>query len=176
MRARKLRNNILQEYKTARSRRRMAKLYTIVLNSTQGTIEGDIRNVAFSFDWNQIPDKDYIIRMQFVTALFTTTNTYALNILTDIGQLNTLVAKSPGATASSQALYRYLGTARYSGTGANNWLWADAALNVPSMIRGRPRNNIFNVYLTNNDATNSPYSSTNLPANYTLILCLEEMD
>lgn len=154
----------------------MGKLYTIILNSSQGTLVGDIRTVTYSFDWSQIPDKNYMVRMQFVTALFTTTNTYAVNILTDMGQLNTLVASSPGGTTSSAAVYRYLGTARYSGTGPNNWLWSDATFNVPSMLHGRPRSNIFNVFLTNNDATNSLYASTNLPGTYTLVLSLEEMD
>jgi hypothetical protein len=153
----------------------MGKVYNVVLNSSQGTTVGDNRTVSFSYDWSRLPEKRYKLTFMFMTSLFTTTNVNVCNIYMDLGQANTFFAGNSTGTLPTGG-YNYLGMTRYSGTGANNWLFADENFNVPHYLPNRPTANQFTVFLTNNDANRSAYTATSYPGNYTLTLCFEELD
>ncbi len=153
----------------------MGKIYNVVLNSGQGTVLTDSRTVSFSYDWSRLPEKRYKLTFMFMTSLFTTTNVNVCNIYVDLGQSNTLFA-SPTTGSVTTSGYNYLGACRYSGTGANQWLFADENFNVPHYLRNRPTANQFTVYLLNNDSARSFYSATTYPGNFTLTLSFEELD
>lgn len=153
----------------------MGKTYNVVLNSAQGTVGADIRTVIFSYDWSRFPETRYKLSFMFMTSLFTTTNVNVCNIYTDLGQTNTFFAGNSTGTVATSG-YNYLGMTRYSGTGANNWLFADENFNAPHYLSNRPTANQFTVFLLNNDANRTAYSATTYPGNYTLTLCFEELD
>lgn len=153
----------------------MGKVYNIVLNSGQGTVLTDARSVTFSYDWSRLPEKRYKMTFMFITSLFTTTNVNVCNIFVDLGQTNTFFAGNSTGTMVSSG-YNYLGATRYSGTGANNWLFADENFNAPHFLPNRPTANQFTVFLLNNDANRTAYTATTIPGNYTLTLCFEELD
>jgi hypothetical protein len=165
----------------------MGKIYTIVLNSAQGTLQPytdigtnttttDIRSVGYFYDWSLLPEKRYKLNFTFITSGHTSTWTNVLNIFSDFAQLNTRFA-TPQYTAGNSSLnYSFLGLSRTTLIGVNSYLFADENLNGSLYLNGRPTNNNFVVYLLNNDANKSPYSSTLLFGNYTLSLSFEELD
>lgn len=153
----------------------MGKIYNVILNSGQGTVSTDARTVSFSYDWSRLPEKRYKLTFMFMTSLFTTTNVNVCNIHADLGQTNTFFAGSSSGGILPSG-YNYLGSCRYSGTGATQWLFADENFNPPHYLQSRPTNNQFTVSLLNNDAARSLYSATTYPGNYTLTLCFEELD
>ena len=152
----------------------MGKIYNIVLNSAYGSTNVDIRNVSYFYDWSRLEQGRYKLTFTFATAVFTTTNANVLNIFTDLCQTNTFFAGNPNSSQSYG--FQYLGMARASATGANNYLYAPNNFNGEMYLNSRPSNNLFSILLLNNDANKSGYSSTTLPGNYSLILTLELLD
>ena len=165
----------------------MGKIYTIVLNSSQGSNQSytdittnitttDIRSVGYFFDWTLIPDKRYKLNFNFITSSHTSTWANALNIFTDMCQLNTRFAQPMNSDGNNRLNYSYLGTSRVNVIGASSYLWADENFNGTLYLDGRPTNNNFVIYLLNNDSNKTPYSSTTLPGQYSLTLSFEEID
>ena len=106
----------------------MGKIYNIVLNSGYGTTNGDIRNITFYYDWGRMEEGRYKLSFTFITSSFTTTNVNVCNIFTDLCQTNTFFAGNPNSSQSYG--FQYLGMARASATGANNYLYAPNNLMV----------------------------------------------
>ncbi len=156
----------------------MGKIYNIVLNSSYGTTNGDIRNITFFYDWNRFEEGRYKLNFTFITSTFTTTNVSVCNIFTDLCQTNCFFALNPSNTnsISNSYNYQYLGMAISTGLGTNQNLYTPANLNGEIYLETRPYNNLFSVLLLNNDTGKTGYSSTNLPGNYTINLCFEKLD
>ncbi len=155
----------------------MGKIYNIVLNSGFGTQSGDIRTVNFYYDWSRLEQGRYKLTFTFITGQFTTTNTTVMNIYTDLCQTNTFFASNPnGVSDGSSYAYQYLGMARASATGANSYVYAPNNFNGEIFLNQRPSNNLFTIYLANNDNNKTAYSSTTLMGNYSLVLTLELLD
>ena len=154
----------------------MGKIYNIVLNTAFGTQVTDVRTMNFFYDWSRLEQGRYKLTFQFVSSILTTTNVSVLNIYTDLAQTNTFFACNPDGTRNDTYAYQYLGMARASGTGTNNYLYAPNNFNGEIYLNQRPSNNLFTVLLLNNDSTRSGYSSTTLPGNYSLVLNLELLD
>ena len=155
----------------------MGKIYNIVLNSGYGTTNGDVRNITFFYDLNRLENCRYKLNFTFLTSTFTTTNTTVCNIFTDLCQTNCFFATNPNNTNlySTSYNYQYLGLALPTGLGVSQNLYAPANLNGEIILETRPMNNLFSIYLLNNDTGKTAYSSTSLPSTYTLNICLEEI-
>ncbi len=154
----------------------MGKIYNIVLNSGFGTVGTDIRTTNFFYDWSRLEQGRYKLTFTFVSGQFTTTNTTVLNIYTDLCQTNTFFASNPNGTRNDTYAYQYLGMARASATGASSYVYAPNNFNGEIFLNQRPSNNLFTIYLANNDIDKSAYSSTTLMGNYSLVLTLELLD
>lgn len=154
----------------------MGKIYNIVLNSGYGTANVDIRNVSFFYDWSRFEEGRYKLNITFITSTFTTTNATVCNIFTDLCQTNTFFASNPNSTQYNSLSYQYLGMAIPTGFGASQNLYTPANLNGEIYLETRPYNNLFSVFLLNNDTGKTAFSSGGLPGNYTLNLCFEKIE
>jgi hypothetical protein len=144
--------------------------YTIVLESTSGA--GTLNNKQFYVDWGRLPTASYKVSFTMNCAVGTTVNTYVANLFLDIGQNQNLIMASSGSTVARTG---FLGLLQWSGTGANNNLYADTSTNQPVYIKNRPQNNFFYVEIHQNA---DPYT-TNVPnavlGQYTLVLTFEQI-
>ena len=142
--------------------------YTIVLESSSGS--GSLNSKVFYVDWGRLPTASYKVSFTMNCALGTTVNTYVANIFCDLGQGQNLIMAS---SSSSTPRTGFLGLLQWSGTGANNNLYADTSTNQPIYIKNRPMNNTVNVEIHQNA---DPYF-TNVPnavlGQYTLVLTFE---
>ncbi len=155
----------------------MGKIYNIVLNSAFGTVNTDIRNVSFFYDWSRIEHGRYKLTFTFITSNATLLNGTVLNIYTDLCQTNTFFASNPnGISDGSSYGYQYLGMARASATGTNTYLYSPNNFNGEIYLNQRPQNNVFSILLLNNDVNKTAYTSTTIPANFSLVLSLELLD
>lgn len=147
----------------------MGKSYTIVFNSFNSG--NTVINELYNYDWGQLPNKPYKITFSFVATVDTLVNSTIAVIYMDLNQQCSMVA--PGSASFSGLKNNYLGTLLYSGTGANNYLYADTHTNPAIYINGRPtNNNIFIEIHTNNIGGMNNYAPTNFE--YILTLNLEE--
>lgn len=164
----------------------MGKIYTIVLNSSQGTAQPytdsagttttDIRSIGYFYDWTLLPDKRYKLNFCFSSNLHTSTLTYCINLFSDFAQLNTRFASPPYSAGNPRLNYSFLGLVRPTVIGSNSYLWSDENLNGTIYLDGRPTSNNFVLYILNNDANKTAYTSTTLPSAYSLVLSFEELD
>ncbi len=155
----------------------MGKIYNIVLNSAFGTVNTDIRNVSFYYDWSRLEHGRYKLTFTFITAYTTLSNVNVLNIYTDLCQTNTFFASNPnGISDGSSYGYQYLGMARPSATGANTYLYSPNNFNGEIYLNQRPQNNVFSILLLNNDINKTAYTASPLFGNYSLVLTLELLD
>ena len=116
----------------------MGKIYTIVLNSTQGTNQTytdatgtsttDIRSVGYFYDWSLLPEKRYKLNFSFCTNSHTSSWVNCINIFSDFAQLNTRFASPPYSAGNPRLNYSFLGIARPTLIGSS----IDAANAVPS--------------------------------------------
>ena len=143
----------------------MKKIYNVVFQSaipTQTTI-GEI----FTYDFGQMDEGAYKVSFCFMSAIATLVNTSVANIFVDLGQ-DVQIATVSG----NQFRSNYLGMLRYSGTGANNHLFAGLNDNPPVYLMNRPRNNRVFVQIHNNSGSfETNYSPA--PGAYTLCMSFE---
>ena len=144
----------------------MGRIYSVVFNSdvaTATTSSGEI----FYYDWGQLPQGQYKVSFSFVSGVATLTNIYCANLFVDLGQ-------DAGIISANGQVYKsgYLGSLRYSGTGANQYLYSSVNDYPALYLMNRPFNK--KVYIEvlsnlNNQVTN--YSPA--PSSYTLCLSFE---
>jgi hypothetical protein len=151
----------------------MGRKWNFVLNSAVGQ-EGATAGIDESFfiDWSRIPDKPYNLTFAFACAGSTITITSLVNIFVDLGQQSQMAVSSADSGVCGRV--GYLGKLNYSSGGVNQNLRAAVTDNPPLYLESRPVNNIVKVELFRNDGTGNFYSP--LVVNYTLQLCLEEID
>lgn len=154
----------------------MGKIYNIVLNSSYGTASPDIRQVNYFYDWNILEQGRYKLTFSFIASQFTTTNTTVCNVFTDLCQTNTFFASNPNSTQYNSLGYQYLGMLRPTFTGTNQYIYSPNNFNGEIYLNQRPQNNLFTIYLLNNDTDKTAYSSGTLPGNYSLVLTLELLE
>lgn len=144
--------------------------YTVVLESSSGS--GSLNNKSYYVDWGRIPDGKYKVSFVMNCALGTTVNTYVANLFCDLGQGQNLImpSSSNGPTRGG-----FLGLLQWSGTGANNNLYADTSTNAPIYLSSRPQNNNVVIEIHQNAET----YTTNVPnavlGQYTLVLTFERV-
>ena len=146
----------------------MGKSYTIVFNSFNSPHA--VVNEQYTYDWGQLPNKPYKVTFSFVGTVDTLVNTSLAVIYMDLNQQCSMVAVHNSVSGLKN---NYLGTLVYSGTGANNYLYADTHTNPPIYINGRPTNNNILIEIHANYAGGmTNYAPTNFE--YVLTLNLEE--
>jgi len=147
----------------------MGRIFTVVFNSDIATATTSVSEI-FYYDWGQLPQGEYKVSFSFVSGIATLTNVYCANIFVDLGQ-DVSLATSNGKVIRSG----YLGSLRYSSTGASSTLFASVNDNPPLYLMNRPSNNMVLIQvLSNSSTTGTDYSP--VPASYTLCLSLELMD
>jgi len=143
----------------------MKKIYNVVLQSAipSQTTVGEI----FYYDWGQMPEGEYKVSFSFISAIATLVNTTVANIFVDLGQDTNIVSAT-----GQQYRSGYLGMLRYSGTGANNSLFAGLNDNPPSYLMNKPKNNrVFVQIIANTGTFETNYSVA--PGAYTLCMSFE---
>jgi hypothetical protein len=146
----------------------MGKSYTIVFNSiiAPNSVIGEV----FNYDWGQLPNKPYKVTFSLVSTIDTLVNSTIAVIYMDLGQQSSMVASLNGTTGAKNGI---LGCLLPSGTGANNFLYANIHTNPAVYLNGRPTNNtVFIEIHTNASGGMTNYSPT--AWEYILTLNLEE--
>jgi len=114
-----------------------------------------------------VPNKVSISLVSTIDALVNTTIPV---IYLDLNQRPAIMASPSGGNGLKNKI---LGCLRYSGTGANNYLYADTTTNPPMYIQGRPTNNNILIEIHTNQAGGmTNYSPT--AWEYVMTLNLEE--
>ena len=149
----------------------MGKSYTIVFSSIicPNSVIGEV----FYYDWGQLPNVPYKVTFTLVSTIDTLVNTTIPVVYMDLSQQCGIMASASGAPTGLKN--NYVGCLRYSGTGANNYLYADTTTNPPIYLNGRPVNN--NVLIeshTNQAGGIANYSPT--AWEYVMTLNLETFD
>ena len=148
----------------------MGKIYNVILESNVGTGAGNYGRTYY-IDWSILPQGAYKVSFNFNSAVVITVNNIIANIFCDLGQgQNTIIAN--GQTGS---VYRqnYLGTLYWTGTGANNALYAHITSNPPIYLTQRPMNNtVFIEIHTNSAPFETNYAAPDV-GQYTMVLSFE---
>ena len=148
----------------------MPKSYTIVFNST--IAPNSVVNEKFIYDWGQLPNVPYKATFTFISTIDTLVNTAIPVIYIDLSQQCGIIATIDGTTGLKN---NFLGCLRYSGTGANNYLYADIHSNTPIYLNGRPANNNVTIEIHTNAAGGmTNYSPT--AWEYVMTLNLETLE
>ena len=142
-------------------------IYNVVLQAAIGA--GGAASEQFFYDWSQLEDVPYKVSFSLVSTIDALVNTSIAVIYLDLNQQPAIMASSGGNGLKNN----YLGCLMYSGTGANNYLYADTTTNPPIYLNGRPpNNNVFVEIHTNQAGGMTNYSPT--AWEYILTLNLEE--
>lgn len=145
--------------------------YTVVLESSSSAV-GGLNSKQFFVDWGRLPSAPYKVSFTMNCAVGTTVNTYVANIFCDLGQGQNMIMASSGSSVPRTG---FLGLLQWSGTGANNNLFADTSTNQPIYLKNRPMNNNITIDIHQNA---DPFF-TNVPnavlGAYTLVLTFERM-
>jgi len=148
----------------------MPKSYTIVFNSI--IAPNSVIGETFNYDWGQLPNGPYKVTFSFVSTIDTLVNTTIPIVYIDLCQQCSIMASPTGGNGLKN---NYLGCLQYSGTGANNYLYANTNTNPPIYINGRPNNNNVCVEIhTNQSGGMTNYSPT--AWEYIMTLNLELME
>jgi hypothetical protein len=154
----------------------MGKVYNVVLNSALGTVVSAFNQYTFFYNWGQLPEGRYKVTFSFMSSAGTLLNTSVCNVFMDLGQKYINFGNNSSNSSVINYTRQYLGMLRYSATGANSYLFAEENMNPPIYLNNRPTNNNIDVFMRNSNATQSAYSFTTAPANYTLVLNFELLD
>ena len=147
------------------------EIYNFVLFSDIGT-GTSVANKFYFVDWSRLPESRYILKFNFTSSSFTASTTFdAMLYINEIGCSNNVICFAPsGSTAQNGGFIGFI--RNYTAT---SYLEVNTIDNPPSYLRGRPRDNQINVRIHQNIA-NQTTDYTPLPARYTIILSLEQLD
>jgi hypothetical protein len=147
------------------------EIYHFILHSDVGT-GTSVANKYFFVDWNRLPDSRYKLTFAFTSSTLTIATTFdAMLYISELGCCNnTICMDSAGSSAYNAG---FIGIIRnYSVT---TYLETNIMDNPPSFLRSKPNSNQITVHIHDNTSPlETAYSP--LPARYTLILSLEQLD
>jgi hypothetical protein len=147
------------------------EIYNFVLFSDIGT-GTSVAAKSFFVDWNRLPDSRYKLSFSFTSStLVDATGFEAVVYIPELGCVNNTICMSQTGNAAYTA--GYIGILRDSSNAA--YLQSNITDNPPSFLRSRPTTNLINVKIKENISTTET-DYTPLPARYTLILSLEQLD
>ena len=146
------------------------EIYNFVLYSDIGS--GTVASKSYFINWGNLPESRYKVTFSFTSSTLTIATTFdAMLFIPDLGCSNNTIVNSPNG---NNAYYNgFIGIIRnYAVT---TYLETNIIDNPPSFLRSRPNSNQITVHIhQNTTAIQTAY--TPLPARYTLILSLEQLD
>ncbi len=154
--------------------------YQVVFNSSIGTMNTLFGDYTFYYDWNTIPEGEYLVTMSFITNnIAVVNNLYSGNsIFIDLGQANSTVFYASNQANFNVRNKNFVGMTLFSGTNTLGStavlpLFANSDTTKPIYLRSRPTNNNVNVLILSDYSPQFVLDmiSTNDPLyNYTLVL------
>jgi len=147
------------------------EIYNFVLFSDVG-VGASVANKNYFIDWNRIPNSRYKLTFSFTSSTLTIATAFdAMLYIPQLGCVNNTIVFPP--SGSSAYIAGFIGILRnYTAT---TYLETNTIDNPPSFLRARPTDKIIHVEINQNLAIQTT-DYTPLPARYTLILSLEQLD
>ena len=147
------------------------EIYNFILFSDIGT-GTSVANKFYFVDWSRLPESRYKLTFNFTSSTLTAATAFdAMLYINELGCSNNVICFAPsGSTAQNAGFIGFI--RNYS---AIAYLEVNIIDNPPSYLRSRPRDNQINVRIHQNLVTQTT-DYTPLPARYTIILSLEQLD
>jgi hypothetical protein len=145
------------------------EIYNFVFYSDIGS--GTVASKSYFVDWGRLPESRYKVTFSFTSSTLTVATTFdGMLFIPELGcSNNTIVSSSTGNGAYYNG---FIGLLRNYST---NYIENGILDNPPSFLRSRPNCNQIAVHIhQNTSAIQTAY--TPLPARYTLVLSLEQLD
>ena len=145
------------------------EIYNFILFSDIGT--GTVASKSYFVNWNILPESRYKLTFSFTSSTLTVATTFdAMLYIPELGCVNNTIINSPSGTN----VY-YNGCIGILRNVTVNYIDTNIIDNPPSYLRSKPTSNQISVHIhQNTSAIETAY--TPLPARYTLILSLEQLD
>ena len=145
------------------------EIYNFILFSDIGT--GTVASKSYFVNWNILPESRYKLTFSFTSSTITVAHTFdGILFIPELGCVNNTIINSPSGT---NAYYNgCIGLLRNYST---NFIENSIIDNPPSYLRSKPSANQISVHIHQNTSTIQT-AYTPLPARYTLILSLEQLD
>ena len=146
------------------------EIYNFVFYSDIGS--GTVASKSYFVNWGRLPESRYKVIFSFTSSTLTIDTAYdAMLFIPDLGCSNNTIVNSPNGNT---AYYNgFIGIIRnYTVT---TYLETNINDNPPSFLRSKPTSNQITVHIHDNTSPlETAYSP--LPARYTLVLSLEQLD
>ena len=146
------------------------EIYNFVLYSDIGS--GTVASKSYFINWGRLPDSRYKVTFSFTSSTLTIATAFdAMLFIPELGCVNNIIVSS---LSSDTPYYNgFIGIIRnYSVT---TYLETNTIDNPPSFLRCKPSSNQISVHIHQNLSTIQT-AYTPLPARYTLIISLEQLD
>jgi hypothetical protein len=145
------------------------EIYNFVFYSDIGT--GTVASKSYFVDWGRLPNSRYKVTFSFTSSTLTVATTFdGMLFIPELGCTNNTIVNSPSGI---NAYYNgFIGLLRNYST---NYIENGILDNPPSFLQSKPTNNQIIVHIHQNTSTIET-AYTPLPARYTLILSLEQLD
>lgn len=154
--------------------------YQVVFNSSMGTMDQIFGRYYYDYDWNTIPEGEYLVNMSFITNSLSVIDTkFAGNsIFIDLGQYNQSVFYASNQANFNVVNKNFVGMTLYSGINTlgqsgTTPIYANSDTTKPIYLKSRPSNNNVQVQILTDYSPQGALDmlSTNDPLyNYTLVL------
>jgi hypothetical protein len=146
------------------------EIYNFVFYSDIGS--GTVASKSYFVDWGMLPNSRYKVTFSFTSSTLTIATAFdAMLFIPELGCSNNTIVYSP--TGNSAYYNGFIGIIRnYTVT---TYLETNIIDNPPSFLRSRPNSNQITVHIHQNTSTIET-AYTPLPARYTLVLSLEQLD
>ena len=145
------------------------EIFNFILFSDIGT--GTVASKSYFVNWNILPESRYKLTFSFTSSTLTVATTFdAMLYIPELGCVNNTIINSPSGINAY-----YNGCIGILRNVTVNYIDTNIIDNPPSFLRSKPRENQISVHIHQNTSTIQT-ASTPLPARYTLILSLEQLD
>lgn len=146
------------------------EIYNFVLYSDIGS--GTVASKSYFIDWGRLPESRYKVTFSFTSSTLAIATAFdAMLFIPELGCSNNIIVNS--SNGNSAYYNGFIGIIRnYTVT---TYLETNIIDNPPSFLRSKPNSNQISVHIHRNTSTIQT-AYTPLPALYTLILSLEQLD
>jgi len=145
------------------------EIYNFVFYSDIGS--GTVASKSYFVDWGRLPNSRYKVTFSFTSSTLVVATTFdGMLFIPELGCSNNTIINSPTGT---NAYYNgFIGLLRNYST---NYIENGILDNPPSFLRSKPTSNQIYIHIHQN-TTPIETAYTPLPARYTLVLSLEQLD
>lgn len=145
------------------------EIYNFVLYSDIGS--GTVASKSYFINWGRLPDSRYKVTFAFSSSTLVVATTFdGMLFIPELGCVNNTIVNSPNDNGT---YYNgFIGLLRNYNT---NYIENGILDNPPSFLRCKPNCNQITVHIHQNTSTIQT-AYTPLPARYTLIISLEQLD